>query len=266
MAEFEQTIFKLRAKYDDISATAREVLRERAVEPNPNLLDNDLRYSLYAAGFISGPIDPFLEEVTQQVSALEPSMERMPNGYRHLTICELNFSEVGRRNNLRADMAIQYYKALQAEFTHANQPITLELDRLMLTKDKEQSSLSLVAAFLPKDDVGLNEVRNRVATAVGKAQLPLKARINGLSVALCTLGRFVHPPRFVDASYPIVEEVENLNRNIPQTREAQIHAFVVGTTSPGNYIWAHKHIFLVPPIYLGFTNEITIPLFLRASW
>ncbi len=266
-AEFEKTKGELVSTHNQIAETAIQTISADAVEDNPFLLgEKDPRYSLYACGFISGPADRYLGEMTQYIQTLEPTMRPIPDGFRHITFGELRFDLNGRKPaGVNAQTAAQYYKILQKEFANPDlPPIELELERIMTTRDKEQNSLSIVAAFVPKNDFALATARERIINATQRAQLPLNARLGKLSLMLCTLGRFPHPPEKVGDTVPLLDEVQKINSDLPKGCDAHILALAIGSTTPNHYPWVDRHAYLIPPIALDTENNPRSPTVIRA--
>src|SRR3989344_589084 len=266
-AEFERIRNQLVSAHDEIANTAIETMRADAVADNPFLLgEKDPRYALYVCGFISGPADSYLGETTQRIQTLEPTMRPIPDGFRHITFGELRFDPNGRKTaGINAQTAADYYKVLQGEFASPDlPPIKLELERIMITRDKEQNSLSIVAAFLPKDNLALATVRERIINAIQRDHLPLNARLGTLSLMLCTLGRFPHPPEKIGDTVPLLDEVQKINNDLPKGCEAHILALAIGSTTPSNYPWVNHHAYLIPLIALGTENAPSTPTVIRA--
>ncbi len=266
-AEFEQTRSRLVSAHNGIAETAIETIRADAVDGNPFLLgEEDPRYSLYACGFISGAADRYLGEMTQRMQAREPTMRPIPDGFRHITFGELRFDLNGRKPaGVNAQTAADYYKVLQEDFLNPGVPsIDLVLDRIMITRDKEQNSLSIVAAFVPKNNLALAAVRERIINATEGAHLPLTARLGPLSLMLCTLGRFPHPPEKIGDTVPLLDEVQKMNNDLPKGCNAQILALAIGSTTPGHYPWVDRHAYLIPPIALDAENNPRSPIVIRA--
>lgn len=265
--ELEQTRNRLNLAYAEIAGKAYGTMAVGAAEGNPFLLgENDPRFSLYTCGLIIGNADRYLGEATRRVLRLDPSMRTIPDGFRHITLGELYFDENGRPDSINARSASQYFKALQAEFTGLGEQIELELRQVILAPDKEQNSLTLVAAFLPKNNLNLFDVKERIKMAVKKTGLPLQTRLNNLSPILCTLGRLVYPVNDTNGFDSMLVELETINRNLPKNCIAKILSVVVGVTTPGNYFLTDRHAFLVPPIYLYSKNDPVSPQIARPSW
>ncbi|MBI2405356.1 hypothetical protein HYV22_04260 [Candidatus Gottesmanbacteria bacterium] len=265
--EFEQMRGQLVSAHNEIAKAARDIIRADATQDNPFLLGKeDPRYSLYTCGFISGPADRYLGEITQRIQVLEPATWPIPDGFRHITFGEFRFDPNGRKTaGVNAQTAARYHEVLRGEFANPDiPPIALELERIMITQDKEQNSLSVVAAFVPTNNLALTTVRERITSATHRADLPLNARLGTLSLMLCTLGRFPHPPEKVGDTVPLLDEVQKINNELPKGCNAQILALAIGSTTPGHYPWVDRHAYLIPPLALDTENNPRNPKVIRA--
>lgn len=239
-------------RYNEIEERARETLREGRVADNPILTGKkkDPRYSISAEGLIFGVADSFLQKATAQIKRVEPNARYMPDGFRHVTLREGIYHPEGRRAaGVSAEKARAYHRALQ-ENLQSYDPIRLELVKVMPTIDREQSSVAVVAAFLPKDDLTIVKVREDISAAIEKAGLPLGARLGQIKAIFVTLARFPHPPRREEERVPLLETLAKINSEIPPDCEAVIKSIYPISTTPISYIWADRHVFIWPPISL----------------
>lgn len=265
----EQQLYALReslaATYGKIEERALGIVRSGEAAENPVLTGEkkDTRYSISVIGRLSGEGDEFLEKATLAIREVEPELNFLPKGFRHVTLREVIFADSGRRSaSVNASRAKEYYRALRVGFHQAGKPIELEIVKLLPTIDREQNSVSVVAALLPKNLV-IADVRQRVSQSIEDAKLPLVARLGDIKVIFVNLGRLPYPPRMCEETFPLLDALAQLNVQTPDRPEVVIDALDVISTTPISYPNVSKHVYLNPPISLVSTNEQVIPVFVK---
>lgn len=265
----EQQLYTLResltATYEKIEEKALGIIRSEQAVENPVLTGKkkDTRYAIAVIGRLSGEGDKFLGTATLAIRKVEPELNFLPEGFRHITLREAIFTEQGRRSaGINALRAAEYYKALRVGFHQAGEPIKLEIVKLLPTIDREQNSVSVVAALLPKN-LAIIDVRQRVNQAIENANLLLAGRLGDIKVIFSNLGRLPHPPRIHEGTYPLLDTIAQLNTQIPNRPKVLIYVLDVISTTPLSYPDNSKHVYLAPPISLVTANEEVDPRFLR---
>lgn len=252
-------------RYAEIEKRAVDLIASGQTVDNPILTGakKDTRYALATCVLLDGQVDQFLTEVTHQLQAIEPDRRSNSDGFRHIALRELMFNHVGRKaEKIPAEQVKYYYNLLQAEFAQGGTPIQLELVRLLPAIDREQPSVSLTAAFLPLENLALLETRSKIKHALETSGYPLTARLGDIPVIFSTLCRFPHPPKRIGDAVVLLDFLQRINENMPPNLTATATALNVISTTQISYVWADKHIYLYPPIYLNQPNPTTTPRFL----
>lgn len=243
---------RLKSGYQEREERATQIIQTGQAVDNPLLtgVKVDDRYSITSLGFLSGTAIDFLQEVQTQLQAVEPEIQFVPKGFNHISLQDLEFNQVGRKvKGIDAAAVRAYYQAVRNSLTHPNGSIDLQLFRIIPVIDRPQNSVSVVAAFLPKEDAKLSEVRKQIYEAIiraGFASIERPGGSGGYDVIFSTLGRFPHPPRVNGGSVPFLSKLAEVNEQIPTDCSTSIDTIDVVSTRPGTWADVSKHVYLTP--------------------
>ena len=254
-------------KYREIEEKAVRHIRAGDTEDNYLLTGEkeDNRYSITAISLISGPADAFINSVVvPSVENADASVQWVPNGFRHITLRDLNFNKDGRRaTNIDAIAARRYFEAVRKSFEKPYGSAKVELVKIIPTIDKDQNSVSIVAAFLPID-TKIVDIRQKLGKSVKDAGLLQEGREGG-DIIFSTLGRFPHHPLGKGDSVPLLEALNRINEQISSKCYATINDVDLLSTAPGKWISVERHVYLIPPISLVQENPPAQTHFVRPA-
>ncbi len=249
---------ELLKRYRDIASGATATIEAGQVTGNPLLrgLIPDTRYSISAQGYIQGsPASRFLKDAITDLRGVEPTIKFVDETFLHLTLQEAIYSPFGRvLSGVTAKRATEYYCALRQNLPDYPDPISLKLDRVFPTLDAplpgfDKNSVSVVAALLTENDDAIFKIRDEIAASIQQADLPFAARLGTIKVIFVTLGRLTNPP--TDAGKPLLETLDDINKNIPQDCHALIDSIDLISTTKISYPYPFGHVFMSPPISLN---------------
>lgn len=115
----------------------------------------------------------------------------------------------------------------------------------------EKRSTAVVGAFLTGGNNEIFKTRKMVGLAVVDAGLDFIERpgVGFIRVIFVTLGRFAETPKIIDdGSIPLLEVIEDINKNIPFKCEAVIDSILIDSSTAINYFDPRGYAFLWPPI------------------
>lgn len=243
---------RLMGIYRVIEERAIRYIREGNVVDNPLLTGEkeDDRYSVTAVGFITGSVNTFIKSVViPTVENSDTGIQWIPDGFIHITLRDLDFNEKGRKaSHIDAIAARKYFEAVRKNFEKPFGPIEVELTKIIPTIDQGQNSVSVVAAFLPKD-TKIVDVRQRLGKAVQDAGLVQGGREGG-EIIFSTLGRFPRQLLREGSQVPLLAALDKVNQQIPTNCNAIIGDIDLLSTAPGKWISIERHVYLIPPISL----------------
>lgn len=257
----------LKSRYKKKEEQAIQLIQAGETVDNPILKGErgDDRYSVTTIGFINGPAEEYLQEVEAKLKTVEPDIHFVPRGFQHVTLRDLEFNEKGRKSaGIDAASVKAYYQALQKGFAHPPGSINLQLYRVIPSIDRVQNSVSIVAAFLPKDTKILG-IKKQLSDVITQTGLPIVERPGGYNVIFSTVGRFPHPPKTVGGSVPFLDTLHRINKSIPKELDVEIDTIDVLSTGPGKWSDVARHIYLIPPVSLTDVNPPNDGHFVRAA-
>jgi len=250
---FESVRSRLTDNYREIEERAKTTILEERTVSNPLFTGEreDERYSVATIGLISGPADAFFDSAKSTIEKVEPGIQWVPDGFRHITLREFNFNPLGRKAAyIDATAVRKYYEALRKRFAQPQKPIRLELMKIIPTIDREQNSVAFVGAFLPKTDTEIIDIRRQMNDAIEETGLSSASRLGEIRVLFSTLGRFPHPPQKHGDNVPFLSTLEEINQKLPKGCDAIINNIDLLSSTPGRYIEVDRHVYLIPPISL----------------
>ena len=254
-------------RYDEIEGKAITAIQEGRVVSNPLLTGEkkDTRYALSVVGFLGGSVDAYLKDAAYKLQTAEPNIRVTQEGFRHVTFGEVYFNSEGRKKSpITAETARQYYNAISEKFIEEQNPVSIELFRIFPTLDREQSSLSVVAAFLPKGDLEIYRLREKITQAIEDKGLPFVGRLGTIPVIFATLGRFPYPPKSIQGYDPFLDELSEINRSLPKDKTFEISKIDLLSTTDISYMWTDKHVYMSPSISLKGNAQKENPRFITA--
>lgn len=257
----------LSKRYQEIEDRATEVIAGGKAVSNPLLTGElkDTRYSLAVVGFLKGSVDVLLGDVSKKMQAVEPTIRFTTEGFRHITLGEVYFNPAGRRSShIDAESARKYYDALLERFTTQKSSVAVELFRVFPAIDREQPSVSVVAAFLPQKDLGIYRLREKIAQAIQEKGLPFSGRLGMIPVIFSTIGRFLNPPQLERGGFPVLDVLREINNKLPSDKTVEIGQIDLLSTTTISYMWTDKHVYISPSISLTGSTEKTSPRFIIA--
>ncbi len=246
--EVEEKRQNLTTIYDEIHAQAVESIVSGGVVENPLFQNKDPRYGVMTVGLIRGEINTFLQSVVKKLRRVEPAARLISEDFLHLTFREIVFNDEGRA--ITAQEAKEYYNAVRKNFVNKIEPINLELYKVILSLEREQPSVSVIASFLPVNNLAVYHVRKQVREAIPKEGLELTGKLES-SLMHSTIARLPQAPQATEGRIKILDVVDEINRLISRPCKGNIDEIDMVSTTPLSYVWTDKHVFFWPPIALS---------------
>ncbi len=257
----------LMGNYGEIEERARSLIGSGQTADNPILTGqiHDVRYSMAAIVPITGEADRFLGEATSQLLVAEPDMRITPDGFRHMILRDMSFNPTGRMDaHIDAEAVRRYYSTLRSALGAPQGTTELELVRVLPAIDKEQNSVSVVGAFLPKDKE-LFALRALVYGVLEDAGLSTSSRLGEVKVLFSTLGRLPHQPIKTEHGIPLLDTLDEINEGLKSGITSTIDRVDVISSTPISFIWTDKFVYMDPPISLTESNQPVTPRFITAK-
>lgn len=261
--------------YSDIENAAREAVARGKVIGNPMLEQQDARYGISVDALTTGSVvHLFLVSVLSQIKSVEPTAVCVAPDDLHMTQGEVYFSNVGRvvqkQKVITAQSLRRYYDAIRNNLSDFD-PIRLKLFRIMPTLDTQLSDtdkrwMAVVAAFLTDDDPQIHKLRRDINSSVEKEGLEAQARLGVSKVLFVSLARLSKPPKTDNNAIPLLQVIDEANRNIPPDARLTVDKIYVRSTSTISYVMPKGYVTLDPPILLnkGERSDMS-PRFVRPS-
>lgn len=242
---------KLIEKYEEIEKKGISVISQGLAVENPveTVKKIDSRYSIAAIGLVSDPLDFFLSQAIARLKQLEPKARYAEDGFRHITFREVAYNDRGRKKaEISTGRVMDYYKALRMG-SFADEPVKVELYKILAAIDREQPSVSIIAGLLPVD-LNIIAVRQSINSEVSKAQLSLVGRLGNIPSVHVTLARMPYPPQVDEGRVPLLDLIKEINDSIPSGCLTDITQIDVISTTRISYPWNDKHVYIWPPVSL----------------
>lgn len=246
--------------YSGIESSARDAVIRGMVIGNPILKQKDARYGISVDALtIGSAAHHFLVSVLPQIKNVEPTAVCVAPDDLHMTQEEVYFSEKGRvvqkQKVITAQSLRRYYDAIRNNLSDFD-PITLRLFRIMPTLDpqlpgNDKRPMAVVAAFITDNDPQIHILRRGIKSSAEKEGLETQARLGVSKVLFVSLARFIKPPKTDNNAVPLLQVIDEANRNIPPDARFTVDKIYVRSTSPISYVMPKGYVTLDPPIFLN---------------
>lgn len=261
--------------YSGIEAAARNAVVNGKIIGNPILAQKDARYGISVDALTIGSVaHPFLVSVLSQVKNVEPTAICIAPDDLHMTQEEVYFSNKGRviegKALIDAQRLRHYYDAVKNNLSDFD-PIRLRIFRIMPTLDfhilgDDQRSMAIVAAFLTDSDSQIHKLRRGIKDSVEKEGLETQSRLGVSRVLFVSMARLTQPPKINNDMVPLLQVIDEINRNSLSTLELTIDKIYARSTSTISYLMPKGYITLDPPIPLRKDQRSYVsPKFVRPS-